>query len=157
MTVIGLLLLFWIAKRAYMACLKHPGPVLRYLFIFFGLVTLHEHTIVWALRLIGVRVFSENFLPDKERSLVVLAAINLLLLAVIIIAIYFSNIKWRWKIPVIFILYIAFFAAAKFHLIIYKEGWFLISSSICIWGMYFYTYILDKLYGNNEHCYKNYS
>lgn len=152
MTVIGLLLLFWIAKRVYAGSSKHIGRFLRYLYIFFGLVTLHEHSIVWVQRLIGIRVFSENFLPDKERSLVVLAAINILLLGVIIMILYFSNIKWTWKILVIFILYAAFLIAEKLHLIIYKEGWFLISASICIWGMYFYTYILDKLFGQTDQC-----
>ncbi|NPV89692.1 MAG: hypothetical protein HPY50_02805 [Firmicutes bacterium] len=146
MTVVGLLLFFGITKKIYKESSKHIRRFLRYLYIFFGLVTLHEHSIVWVQRLIGVRVFSETFLPEKEQSLVVLAAINLLLLGVIIMTIYFSNIKWSWRIPVIFVIYVAFLIAARLDLIIYKEGWFFISSSICIWGMYLYTYILDRLY-----------
>lgn len=146
MTIIGLLLLFGLAKKVYRESSKHIGRFWRYLYIFFGLVTLHEHTIVWSQKLIGIRVFSENILPDKERSLVVLAAVNILLLGVIIMITYFSKIKWKWKISLIIILYAAYFVAARYHLIIYKEGWFFISTSICIWGMYFYTYILDRLY-----------
>lgn len=154
MTVIGLLLLFWIAKKIHKEGSKNIKKFWSYLYMFFGLVTLYEHTIVWPQRLIGIRTFSESILPDKEHSLAILDVIHFVLLSIIMMIMYFSNIKWRWKFPVIFILYIAFYIAERFHLVIYKEGWFLFSASIAIWGMYFYTYILDKLYGRTEQCYK---
>ncbi len=150
MTVIGLLVLFWIARKIYTVSLNHIGNFERYLYIFFGLVALHENTIVWVLRLTGIRVFSENFLSGKERSLVVLSATNMLLLGVIIMLLHFSNIKWLWKVVVISILYVVYFIAGKLHLILYKENFFLISTSISIWGMYFYTYVLDKLLGQSK-------
>ncbi len=113
-------------------------------------MALHENTIVWVLRLTGIRAFSENFIPGKERSLVVLSATNMLLLGVIIMLLHFSNIKWVWKVVVISILYVAYFIAGRLQLILYKENFFIISTSISIWGMYFYTYILDKLLGQNK-------
>lgn len=146
MTVIGLLLLFWIAKKIYAASSKNIGHFLRYLFIFLGVVTLHENTTVWIQRLAGIRTFSDKILPDKERSLVLIAAIHLLILAITLMILYFTRMKWKWKIPVILLLYVAFYIAERFHWVIYKEGWFLISASITIWGKYFFVYILDKLY-----------
>ncbi len=147
MTIIGLLLVFWITKKIYLKATNRITPFWRYIFIFFGLTALHQHIIVWVQRLVGIRVLSESFLPDAEQSMVVLSAINNLLLGVPIMIIHFSHTKWRWRILVISVLYGAFYAAAKLDLVIYKEGWFLISSSVCIWSMYIFTYIFDKLYG----------
>lgn len=150
MTFFGLLLLFWVAKKIYAGSLKHIGRFLRYLYIFLGLITLHEHTIVWVLRLTGIRKLSGNFLPDKEDSLTVLAGIYMLIVGISIITVYFSKIKWFWKGFIILLLYLGHYIATRFNLIIYKEGWFLVASSISIWSMYFYTFILDKLYTKTE-------
>lgn len=154
MTILGLLLIFWTVKKIYIMkiyinTIDFIGCRWRYLLIYLGLVTMHELSIIWPQRLLGIRLFSETFLPDKEQSLVVLSAINMVFLGIIIMMLYFSNIKWRWRITAIITLYIVCFIAAKCNLILYKAGWFLISTSICIWGMYLYTYILDKLYGHN--------
>lgn len=150
MTVLGLLVLFWITKKAYTISLKQMGRVLRYLFIFLGLVALYQNSIIWVLRLVGIQLFSDNFIQGKERSLVVLTGLYMLLLSVTIMIMYFSKIKLGWKILIIFTLYIAHFAVARLNLITYHKGWFLISSSISIWGMYFYIYILDKLYKQSK-------
>lgn len=146
MTVLALLLLFWCTVKAYEVWKKPIWRWLRYVFIYFGLVTLHEHTIVWALRIGGVRTFSETLLPDKEQSMVVLTGIHMLLLGTIAIAMYFSKMNWWGKLAVIAALYLAHYVAMKFGLIRCKEGWFWFSSSVSIWGMYFYTYLLDRLY-----------
>lgn len=150
MTVSGLLVLFWMVNKIYNKTADRIKPFWRYLYVFFGLVALHEHTVVWTQRLAGIRVYSGSFLPDKERSFVVLSAINNLLLAVVIMTAYFSIKKWRWKLPVILLLYAVNYIAASLNLIIYKEGWFLISASICIWSMYLFAYILDKLCNGND-------
>lgn len=147
MTVAALLLLFWIAKRAYGVCLTHLGRRLRYLFIFFGLITLHEHAIVWVLRLTGVRLLNEHVMGDPERSFVVISGAYMLILGVAVMWLYFSNIRWRWKLPAIALLYFGHWIAAEVDLIIYKEGWTWIAASISIWGMYLFTLMLDKLYG----------
>jgi hypothetical protein len=150
MTLAGLLVLFWMVNKIYDNTIKRVKPFWRYLYVYFGLVTLHENTVIWTQRLAGIRMYSETFLPDKERSLVVLSAINNILLAAAIMTAYYSIKKWRWKLPVILPLYAVNYIAANLNLIIYKEGWFLISSSICIWSMYLFTYILDKLINGND-------
>lgn len=148
MTVVFLLILFWIAKHVYRICFTRLKGFLLYFFIFLGLVTLHENTIVWVLRLIGIQRFSEKMLPDKQHSLILLSSIYMLLLGISIMLIYFARIRWGWKITVIVLLYFVHLLAQMFDLIIFKEGWFWFSSSISIGAMYFYTYILDKLYAS---------
>lgn len=146
MTVIGLLILFWVAKTVNNIFLNHYGRVWRYLFIFLGLCTLHLHSIIWASKVIGLRIFNETLLVDNDSSIVLIAGIYMLLLGISTMIIYFTNVKWIWKATGIFILYLAHYYAEKYQLLISAEGWFFILTSIHIWGMYLYTYILDRLY-----------
>lgn len=148
MTVVFLTFFFWIVKHAYRICFTRLKGVLWYLAIFLGLLTLHQNTLVWVLRITGIQKFSEHLLPDKQHSLILLSSLYMLILGSLIILIYFAGIKWKWKIAVIVFLYMLHYFAMKLELINYKEGWFWVSTSISIWGMYFYTYILDKLYSS---------
>lgn len=138
--------LFWVAKQAYRLCFTRLKGWLLYVYIFLGLLTLHQNTIVWVLRLTGIQRFSENIFPDKQHSLIFLSSLYMLVLGVIIMLVYFSNIRWHWKIALMVFLYIGHWLGLHFDLIIYKEGWFLISTTISIGAMYLFTYILDKLY-----------
>lgn len=149
MTVISLLLLFWITKKMYTS-IKHTGFVWRYIYIFFGTLALFMHANIWTLKLSGIQMFSESFLPDKERSLVVLTGLYFLLLSNIMMAVYFSKIKWWWKSAVVLALYAAHYSAAKLQLIYYKEGWFFIIATISIFSMYIYIFIINKLYVQTE-------
>jgi hypothetical protein len=146
MTLIGLLILFWVAKRVNYIFLNHFGRIWRFLFIFLGLCTLHLHTISWASKVVGIRKFNESLLPNNDCSIVVIAGIYMVLLGISTMIIYFTNIKWMWKILGICILYIAHYMAEKNQLLMSSEGWFFILTSISIWGMYLYIYILDWLY-----------
>lgn len=146
MTVALLPVLFWITQKAYDICFKPMWRYWRYVFVFFGLVTLHVHTIGWTLHLAGIRNFSEHLVADKDRSIVILNGIYMLVLGSVMISLYFSRIKWRLKLPIILVLYIAVKISEQCGLIIFKEGWFLPASSIFIWGMYFYTYLFDQKY-----------
>ncbi|TKC16729.1 hypothetical protein [Robertmurraya kyonggiensis] len=146
MTFVFLLILFWVTKHAYRICFSGLKGSIRYIFIFLGLVTLHENSIIWVLRLIGIQKFSENLQDDKQHSLILLASLYMLLLGIICMLLYFSRVQWGWKLAVILLLYIMHWLAMMFDLIIYKAGWFWISTSISIWGMYFFTYLIDKIY-----------
>jgi hypothetical protein len=42
------------------------------------------------------------------------------------------------------------YLAARFNTMYYKEGWFFPMTTIIIFGMYLYIYMLDKLYGPRE-------
>ncbi|WP_047980201.1 hypothetical protein [Ornithinibacillus contaminans] len=147
MTMTLLPIFFWITKHAYRICLTQLKGFLFYVYIYLGLVTLHQNTILWVLRITGLQTFSEGLLSEKEQSMITISFIYMILINVITILIYFTGIRWGRKLVVIALLYIAHFLAMVFDLIIYKEGWFWISTSISIWSVYFYTYLLDKLYG----------
>lgn len=149
MTIAGLIVLFWIAKKMYKSTLKYIGHIWRYIYIYFGLFALHVNT-MWLFRVLGIHTFSEKLFSDVGKSGGILAGSYNLLLSNIIMAIYFTKIKWWWKAIVILALYIAHYIAAKLNLMYYKEGWFFIFTTIAIFSMYLYVYILDKLYGPNR-------
>ncbi|WP_019154210.1 hypothetical protein [Robertmurraya massiliosenegalensis] len=150
MTVVFLMFFFWVTKQAYRICFTRLKGFLSYLYIFLGLLTLHQNTIVWVLRLSGIQKFSDHLLADKVHSLILLSSMYMLLLGTIIMIIYYAGIRWKWKIAVIVFLYMAHFLAMKLDLMSFKEGWFWISSSISIWSMYLYTYMLDTLYSSRK-------
>ena len=106
------------------------------------------HTIGWTLHLAGIRRFTEHLVPDKDRSIVILSTVYTLVLAIVVMLLYFSRIKWRVKLPIILLLYVAVKLTEQCGLVHFKEGWYLPASSIFIWGMYFYTYLLDQMYNH---------
>jgi hypothetical protein len=146
MTIVGLFILFRIAKIVSTILSKHLGRIWRYIFIYFGLCTLHLHLINWASKAVGVRSFNETLCPDTDCSIAIVAGTYHLLLAVSTMILYFTNIKWKWKVAGIFILYIAHLFAEKYQVFISADGWFFILTSISILGMYLNIYILDRLY-----------
>ncbi|REE81028.1 hypothetical protein A8990_12074 [Paenibacillus taihuensis] len=146
MTVVFLLIFFWIATKSYNVCFSSKWRFWRYPFILFGLVTLYIHSITWVLQLAGIRRYSSTLVPGSDRSMVILSASETLILGSITIYLYFSRIRWRWKLVVIVLLFLALKAMEQLQLITLKDGWFLAASFICIGGMYLYTYLLDRMY-----------
>lgn len=146
MTLLFLLIFFWIAKRAYDFCFNSRWRFWRYPFIFLGLVTLYVHSIGWALKLAGVRAYNQHLFGNSDRSIVFLSALDTIVLGSIIMYLYFSKIKWKWKVPVVLVLYGGLKGLEHIRIIHYSDMWFLAASSICIGGMYFYTYLLDQMY-----------
>lgn len=147
MTFPSLILLFWVARKLYHKFYQGLNPVLRYIYIFFGLFTLHVPTIKWAFKLSGVLSLNMKILPDEFSSYALLILSNLLLISITCVIIYFSKFKWWWKSVLFLTLYFTLYISCKVNLIHIKEGWFLIFSTIDIFGMYLYIYILDKLLG----------
>jgi hypothetical protein len=145
MTILGLLPLFWLFKTVYRKAQERIAPFLRYVYVFYGLLALHQHLVIWPMRLTGIYTFSESFLPDKEKSMVVLTALNLLIMAAAILMVWFSRMRWRWKAPVIIGLYAYKFLFAKYGLAHIKPGWFFITTSLCVWSLYLFTWLMDKL------------
>lgn len=146
MTVIGLLVLFWVTKTIRSIFLKHLGRAWRYLFVFFGLCALHLNAINWASQAVGVRRYNEALLPDPDCSIVIIAGVYHLFLSIIMMILYFADVKWWWKAAGIAILYIAHYFAEEYQLFTSKDGWFFMMTSISIWGMYLNIYLLDRLY-----------
>lgn len=148
MTVALLPILFWIAQRAHDSCLKPIWRQLRFVYIFLGLVTLHIHSISWPLNLAGIREYGQ-LLHDRNRSIIVLSLLYTLILGSAIMYIHFSRINWMRKLSIILVLYVGVRIAEHYQIILIKNHWFLFTSSIAIWGMYLYTYVLDQLYNQS--------
>jgi hypothetical protein len=151
MTVIGLLLLFWVTKKIYKSGSKNIGRIQLYIYIFFGLITLHLHT-MWIFKVLGIHAYgpSLHITPEKASIPIIIAAIYMLLVGSIIMVIYFSKINWWLKAVVILLLYIAHYICLKLGIMYYKAGWFLGFTTITIFGMYLYIFILDTLYGQTK-------
>jgi len=148
MTVASLPLLFWIGKKVYESGSKHIKPILLYLYIFLGLITLQAHT-MWIFRMLGIFSFGSSLDVPTERAGTdaLISLIYYLIMFSTMIAIYFSKIKWWWKVSTIVGFYIAHYIAFKLQLIYYKEGWFLAYTTIANTSLYFYIFLFDKLYG----------
>lgn len=149
MTVAGLLLLFWIGEKIYRSGSKRIGNALFYSYVFLGLITLQTHT-MWVFRVLGVFSFGDS-LKEKGSSLDGIISIAYMFVAFsIMIAVYYSKIKWRWKAAAVFGLFALYYAAFKLHLMYFKSGWFLPVTVVSICFLYFYVFLLDKLYGRTE-------
>ena len=151
MTVATLPLLFWIGKKVYASGTEHIRPILLYIYIFLGLITLQAHT-MWIFRLLSIFSFGPNLNvpPEKTGPDALISEVYYLIVFSAMMTIYFSKIKWTWKVFTILGLYIAHYIAFKLQLMYYKEGWFLAYTTIAIISLYFYIFILDKLYGQPE-------
>lgn len=145
MTVIAFILFFVIVKLMYKKYFKHPGYVLRYIYIFLGLFPLHFAVIVWYFRLSGNQLFSQNILPDKDSSYILLAIIDYILLSNTIMAMYLLKLKWKWKLIIIMVYYMIYYVVYKTGLIYINEGWFFIFTTAAIFSTYFFVFLLDKL------------
>jgi hypothetical protein len=116
---------------------------------------------MWLARVLGIQTFSEHFLPEKISSalsviiggkvheVIILVALYNLFLYIIIMFMYLKKLKWFLKVVIICALYAAHYIAIKLNLMYYQEGWFFPFTTIAIFSMYLYVYILDRLYGPN--------
>lgn len=150
MTVVGLILLFTVTRKIYKSTFKPLGHMLRYTYIFFGLYTLHMPSITWAFKLTGILAFNMGIIPDPLSSYAMLALAVLFFLSITCMFIYFSKLKWLWKLMLTLTIYIVFNIASILNLIYIKEGWFFIYTTISFSSMFLFIYILDKLYNGKS-------
>jgi hypothetical protein len=153
MTIPGFITLFWITKQMYKSRLLYNNRNWRYFFMLFGLYTLHMPTAWWIQILSGIIVLNTKILPDTMNSFALISLINLFILSIVCMVIYFSKLKLLWKSIVTMALYGVIYYAYKINIIYVKEGWFMIFSTIDIFGMYLYIFILDKLITNKTQRY----
>lgn len=149
MTMLGLLMLFWVSKRIYAVNFKKIRHIWRYIFMMFGLFTLHMTTILWVSILLGVYAPNTKVLPDPMSSYNLIGLINLFLMSFTCMIIYFSKLKWWWNSIIVLALYGIVYIAYRSNIIFVKEGFFLIFVTMDISGMYLYVFILDKLMIND--------
>jgi hypothetical protein len=151
MTMLGLLLLFGVTKHIYKNKYLFRMPILRYLFMLYGLFTLHMPTAWWIQMMTGMIYLNITILPDAMSSFVLICIGNLFLLANTCMFVYYSELKWYWKSMIVLILYCILYFAHKLALIYMNiEGWFSMFASIDIGGMFLCIFILDKLFPSSQ-------
>ena len=150
MTMLGLIILFYIAKRMYVVKFKQINPIWKYFFMLFGLYSLHMPLIFWPSILLGIITLNTKLLPDAMNNYALISLINLFLLSIAWLTIYFSNLKWLWKLTIVFALYSIIYFTISLNIIYVKEGYFFIFSTMDIFGMYLSVYILNNLMMNES-------
>lgn len=147
MTVILLPLFFWIAKKMYTNFIQGISPIYYYGYIYLALFPLDIVVLKWGIfALSRLQGFNTSLFSDPMKSRHFLFWIHFHLITIPIMLIYFKKLLWGWKALIILVIYAIYYIGYKQNLIIIR-GWFLPVSSITILYMYFFIFILDKLYG----------
>ncbi|MDR3666920.1 MAG: hypothetical protein P4L35_08765 [Ignavibacteriaceae bacterium] len=151
MTVVGLIIYFWWAKKNYSKRLEGINPLRYYYYIILGLFPLDVVTFLWAFILSGYQNYTKSFIPDPVRSPYVVAVLYYVLVATTMVSIYFSKFKWTLKSIVISAIYGVNYLAYRKHIFyFFNTGWFLIFSTISIFSMYLSVVFLDHLFKTSK-------
>jgi hypothetical protein len=160
MTVFALPVVFWGTDWIYRVIYNKPfGNFKKYVLIFFGLVTLH-HNLLWIMRLTDMIKFTNDFPPESIvkgiESIIPGSKVSNkgsllvnpyeIMISVTCIVVYFLKISWKWKVPLLAVLFIPHYYLMQSGLMIYGKNWFIAGTAISIFCMYFFVYILDKAY-----------
>ncbi|MDR3587158.1 MAG: hypothetical protein P4L59_17865 [Desulfosporosinus sp.] len=147
MTILGLIIFFWWAKKSYSKSLEGIKPIKYYLYIILGLFPLDVITLLWGFILSGYQNYSRDFMPDPVRSPYVVCLLYYLLVAITTVSIYFLKLKWRWKTMAIMTIYVINYLAYKRHIFYFlNTEWFLIFSTASIFSIYLSVVFLDRLF-----------
>ncbi|SDI26188.1 hypothetical protein [Desulfosporosinus hippei] len=148
MTLVGLIIYFWWAKKNYIKGLvRGIKPLRLYFYIFMGLFPLDVITLLWGFILSGYQNYTRNLIPDSVRSPYLASFLYYTFVTIIIISIYFLRLKWRWKSGVILAIYGINFIAYKLHILyFYNMFWYVVFSTISIFSIYLSIVLLDYFY-----------
>lgn len=150
MTVVGLLVYFWIAQKMYEQISRGIKPLLYYVYIYLGLFLPNSATLTHALIITRYQDFNTTILADPVNSRFLLFWIHFHVLFIPIMFMYFLRFKLIGKSLVILMLYIVYYISYKLNLIWIKEGWFMPVATANIGEMYLSVYLLDRLYGGTK-------
>lgn len=146
MTVLGLIILFILAKKMYTKTQKNMKPIFYYINICFALFTFYIILTWCGFILFRLQDFNTALFSDPMISRHFLAVLHFFLLSIPIMFLYFARAGRGWQALGLLIPYLVYYSGYKLNLFVIKEGWFLLVSTISIFGMYFFTFLLDKLY-----------
>lgn len=146
MTVVGLPVLFWVAKTMYGKIKTGVNPVVYYVYIYLGVFMLNSPTLTHALILARYMNFSTTLFSDPVSSRFFIFYIHYHVLFIPILLFHFLRSKFIWKALLILMIYIVYYIGYKTNLIWIREGWFLPVSTANIFEMYLSVFVLDKLY-----------
>ncbi len=156
MTVVGLLILFWVTEKFYNKIFQGMGSVMKYIAVFLGVFTLYVSFKDIPLILSDL-YYGLYILPDPTISDSTIFAIEILLLLNVILIAYFRKLKWQWHTLIILILSAINYFAWNFNYILVnaKAPLFLIFNIGSILETYLFVFIVDRLYeqGKNNYTY----
>lgn len=147
MTFVGLLLFFMISKWMYTSL----DRVLRltyqyYVYIFLGMFPVCTIVFLWGvLDLSGLMRFTVDLFSNPKFSRYGLYLTFFSICYPVMIWGYFRQ-HWLWKIMASTLVGIIIFLGHKFHLLIFREGWFVPTLILMIFWLYSSVWVLDNLY-----------
>lgn len=109
MTILGFVILFGVVKKMSKSISIYTGHTWRYILMLFGLYPLHMVIIWWPMLLSGIVGINLKILPDAMMSYTLISFLNLFVLSIICMIIYFSISKGWLKSIVILFLYITIY------------------------------------------------
>lgn len=145
-TILGITVLLEGGKKMFRCSSIFSGNISRYLLMFFGLYTIHMAFIWWPLLLSGIVGINKKIFSDPLTSYTFISFLNLLILSITCMIVYFSTLK-RWlKSIILLMLYGILYLAKNIGIIYIKDGWFLLISTIDIWVMYLLVHLMNRLF-----------
>jgi hypothetical protein len=139
------ILIFIFVKIAYQNNWISKNKFSYFISTSFGLYAFHMLFFMWIARLTGIVEASTAFFNDESRSMPFVALVNLYVIMTVCLISYYSKIKLFWKGVLTFILYAALYFANQIKFIVVKNGFFLLFSTLDIFGMYLLIFFFDKL------------
>jgi hypothetical protein len=150
MTFIGLLLFFTISKWMYTRLVRGLRPFYYYVFIILGMFPICTILLLWGLLdLSGLMRFTTTLFSNPKISRFSLYVIFFSICYPLMIWGYFRQ-KWIWKITAITLTGVIIFLGYKYHLLIFREGWFYPITILMIFWIYTSVWVLDTLYGGQQ-------
>lgn len=149
MTLLGLLVYFWLAKTMYAALLRGVRPLVFYCYVFLGLYPLCVITIVWGFMVSGYLSFSTALFPDPESSRYFLRlAIYATPAATVMMVVRYRGLSLFGAALAVLALYLFYYICSWFGLIVIREGWFWAVTTMTNVWMYASVRLISWLYAD---------
>ncbi len=147
MTLLGMSALFWLVKKMYYVSIKKSSRLLHYINIYFSLITLVVITICWGLLLSGRQSFSRALGANPVASPYLVSNLYTTPIFISLMIMYFRKWKTYAKATVIVLFYIITYILGYLHIIyFYNVWWYLLGTTLLIFGAYFSIVLMDHLY-----------
>jgi hypothetical protein len=138
---------FLIARKMYDRLCEGLRPLYYYAYVFFSLFSLTVVTLLWGLHLADVQTGTTSLSNNPHISQIGFIVTYHLVISVVLLASYFSGLRWRWKLLVLAALEVFYYVIYRIGLLIIKPGWFLPVSAVVLIWTYASIALMDRLYG----------
>jgi hypothetical protein len=142
-TLVGFIGLLWLIKAWNRMIINSSKFFIHLITLFLAVYGITSHTILNFLHLSGIIIFSGKFYTNPSKDNVATGIIYIFFLINILIILYILRLNWAWKGIVFTILFFAHSILYGKGIIIYREGWFLITCLYTLFSTYFLIYVFD--------------